>query len=185
MPSSYGTSPTPTLPCNQLRSKELLHYNAIIVKKSGFRRLRVAQLPELFYFCRLLMKQWCNIMICLVLSMAVLTASEGINIMHCMHSGKTTIMMGGNYTNGNMNDSGTRGCMGFIHVQLSPTLIAQGTALLHHDSAPLLLPATFTADPTNLAAWASPMRLVTMVKPMCHDGPPPRATLSLLHILLI
>ena len=131
------------------------------------------------------MKRWFNIVLCLILSIAVLTASEGINIMHCMHSGKTTIMLGGNYTNGNTDDTGTRGCMGFTHVQLSPTLIAQGATHLHHDSKPLQLPATLTANPTNLFVWPSHLKHVTVVKPMCHDGPPPRVTLSLLRVLLM
>lgn len=126
-----------------------------------------------------------DILLCMILSIAVMTTGEGVSFMRCIHSGKTTILLGGNYGCDNTSGADTHGCMSITHIQLSPAMTAQGPIVLNHFLASLMLPAAMMSDCIESLSGMTLARLITMVGHMCHDGPPPLDVIHFLHTLLI
>ena len=129
------------------------------------------------------MKKFCHIMLSVLLSLTILFIGSGVNITRCAHTGTPKVMTIFNSVDGmgNMNCDTRSSCMSTVHVELSPTIVAQSVSYDFHVFQPLLavLPGLVAGcfETTQKKAQALFIREVWKS--------PPREYLNFIQVLLV
>lgn len=127
------------------------------------------------------MRKFCHIFLSLLLTINILFIGEGINLVHCTHTGTTELISSLESGTDNKDCDEPDCCTIVEHIELSPTNVAQSQTIDFH--AMQLLAA---ALPSLVAEWLQPAeyKAVAHYAPMVWKNTP-RRYLSFIRILLI